>query len=52
LLVVKRVSKGKPAEEAGILPGDKIIKVGNIDLIKSGKDLQETLSGTPTPLWN
>ena len=43
LLVVKRVSKGKPAEEAGILPGDKIIKVGNVDLIKAGKDLQETL---------
>jgi C-terminal processing protease CtpA/Prc len=35
--------KGKPAEEAGILPGDKIIKVGNVDLIKAGKDLQETL---------
>ena len=40
---MKRVSKGKPAEEAGILPGDKIIKVGDVDLIKAGKDLQETL---------
>lgn len=46
LLVVKRVSKGKPAEEAGILPGDKIVRVGNIDLIKAGKDLQETLKRT------
>src|SRR5262245_20791244 len=43
VLVVKKVTKGKPAEEAGILPGDKITKVGNVDLIKAGKDLQETL---------
>ncbi|MCI0421131.1 MAG: RIP metalloprotease RseP [Acidobacteria bacterium] len=47
LLVVKRVSKGKPAEVAGILPGDKIIKVGNVDLIKAGKDLQEVLKRNP-----
>src|SRR5262245_56735243 len=40
VLVVKKVTKGKPAEEAGILPGDKITKVGNVDLIKAGKDLQ------------
>ena len=25
------------------MPGDKIIKVGSVDLIKAGKDLQETL---------
>jgi len=42
-LVVKNVMKGKPAAEAGILPGDKIIKVNNVDLIKAGKDLADVL---------
>lgn len=45
-LVVKNVMKGKPAAEAGILPGDKIIKVGNVDLIKEGKDLADVLKRT------
>lgn len=42
-LVVKGVIKGKPAEAAGIRPGDKIIKVGDIDLVKAGKDLADVL---------
>jgi regulator of sigma E protease len=45
-LVVKNVMKGKPAAEAGIQPGDKIIKVGNVDLIKEGKDLADVLKRT------
>ncbi|MFN8005886.1 MAG: RIP metalloprotease RseP [Terriglobia bacterium] len=47
-LMVKNVIKGKPAAEAGILPGDKIIKVGDVDLIKSGKDLADVLKRTTT----
>jgi regulator of sigma E protease len=45
-LGVKDVLKGKPAEAAGILPGDKIIKVGEIDLVKAGKDLADVLRKT------
>ena len=42
--------EGKPAEEAGILPGDKVIKVGNVDLIKAGKDLQDALKRNTDPV--
>jgi regulator of sigma E protease len=45
-LGVKGVIKGKPAEAAGIQPGDKIIKVGNIDLVRAGKDLADVLRRT------
>jgi regulator of sigma E protease len=45
-LVVKNVMKGKPAAEAGLLPGDKIVKVGDVDLIKAGKDLADVLKRT------
>ena len=45
-LVVKNVMKGKPAAEAGILPGDQIIKVDDVDLIKEGKDLADVLKRT------
>ncbi len=45
-LVAKNVMKGKPAAEAGILPGDQIIKVDNVDLIKEGKDLPDVLKRT------
>jgi regulator of sigma E protease len=41
--VVRKVLKGKPAAEAGIQPGDKIIKVGNTDLEKAGRDLRDVL---------
>ncbi len=42
-LTVKGVLKGKPAAEAGIKPGDQIIKVGSVDLVKAGKDLADVL---------
>ena len=42
-IAVKGVIKGKPAEQAGIQRGDKIIKVGDIDLAKAGKDLADVL---------
>ena len=45
-LVVKNVMKGKPAAEAGVLQGDRIIKVGDVDLIKEGKDLADVLKRT------
>jgi regulator of sigma E protease len=42
-IAVKGVIKGKPAEQAGIRSGDRIIKVGEIDLVKAGKDLADVL---------
>jgi regulator of sigma E protease len=43
LVRVKEVRKGEPAAVAGILPGDKIIKVGSYDLDKVTKELPEIL---------
>ncbi len=45
-LVVKDVLKGKPAAQAGILPGDRIVKIDGIDLEKAGKDLRDVLQHT------
>jgi regulator of sigma E protease len=42
-LSVKGVIKDKPAEQAGIRAGDQIVKVGNVDLVKAGKDLADVL---------
>ena len=50
LLVVKDVIKGKPAAEAGIRPGDKIIKVAGVDLERAGKDLRDVLQDTHEPV--
>jgi regulator of sigma E protease len=50
LLVVKGVIKGKPAAEAGLRPGDKIIKVAGVDLEKAGKDLRDVLQDTQEPI--
>jgi regulator of sigma E protease len=41
--VVKRVIPGKPAAKAGIQSGDKILKVGDVDLAKVGKNLVDVL---------
>jgi regulator of sigma E protease len=46
--IVKNVLKGKPAAQAGIQPGDKIAKVGDVDLEKAGKDLRDALQRTST----
>jgi regulator of sigma E protease len=43
LVRVKEVRKGEPAAAAGILPGDKLIKVGSYDLDKVTKELPEIL---------
>jgi regulator of sigma E protease len=45
-LMVKDVLKGKPAAQAGILPGDRIVKIDGIDLEKAGKDLRDVLQHT------
>jgi regulator of sigma E protease len=42
-LLVKGVASGKPAAQAGIQPGDKITKIGDLDLEKEGKDLADVL---------
>jgi regulator of sigma E protease len=47
---VKDVIKGKPAAEAGIRPGDKIIKVAGVDLERAGKDLRDVLQDTHEPV--
>ncbi|HVN81673.1 MAG TPA: RIP metalloprotease RseP [Terriglobia bacterium] len=47
-LIVKSVLKGKPAALAGIQPGDKITKIGDVDLEKAGKDLRDALQHTST----
>src|SRR5437773_2632545 len=44
LSVVKNIVGGKPAAEAGMRPGDKIIKVGDVDLERAGKDLADVLN--------
>lgn len=41
--MVKRVFPGKPAAQAGLQAGDKILKVGDIDLVKAGKTLVDVL---------
>jgi len=43
LVRVKEVRKGEPAAAAGILPGDKLVKVGRYDLDKVTKELPEIL---------
>jgi regulator of sigma E protease len=43
LVRVKEVRKGEPAAAAGILPGDKLVKIGSYDLDKSTKELPEIL---------
>jgi regulator of sigma E protease len=43
LIRVKEVRKGEPAAAAGILPGDKLVKVGKYDLDKVTKELPEIL---------
>jgi regulator of sigma E protease len=43
LVRVKEVRKGEPAAVAGILPGDKLVKVGSYDLDKVTKELPEIL---------
>ena len=44
LSVVKNVMSGKPAAEAGMRAGDRIIKVGDVELEKAGKDLADVLN--------
>src|SRR5437016_6379691 len=44
LSFVKNVINGKPAAEAGMRPGDKITKVGDVDLEEAGKDLADVLN--------
>jgi len=46
--IVRSVLKGKPAAQAGIQPGDKITKIGDVDLEKAGKDLRDALQHTST----
>ncbi len=46
--VVKRVFPGKPAAEAGIQAGDKILRVGDLDLVKAGKTLVDVLKRNPS----
>ncbi len=41
--VVKDVIEGKPAAKAGMRAGDRIIRVGSVDLEKVGKDLADVL---------
>ena len=43
LVRVKEVRKGEPAATAGILPGDRLVKVGTYDLDKVNKELPEIL---------
>jgi|RhiMetdeSRZDD1v2_1073273.scaffolds.fasta_scaffold261946_2 regulator of sigma E protease len=43
LVRVKEVRKGEPAAAAGILPGDKLVRVGSYDLDKVTKELPEIL---------
>jgi regulator of sigma E protease len=48
LAIIKNVTPGKPAAQAGLLPGDKIIRIAGIDLEQSGKDLVDVLQNTRT----
>ncbi len=45
-LVVRKVMRGKPAAEAGIQSGDKIIQIGGVDLETAGRDLRDVLQRT------
>ncbi|MEW5974896.1 MAG: RIP metalloprotease RseP [Acidobacteriota bacterium] len=43
LMTVKKVLPGKPAELAGMKAGDRILKIGDVDLRRDGKDLADVL---------
>jgi len=50
LAIIKNVTPGKPAAAAGLRPGDKILRVGGIDLEAAGKDLVEVLQNNQDPV--
>ena len=45
--VVRRVTQGSPAEQAGIRAGDEIIRVNGMDLRTSGRSIQDTIQDIP-----
>lgn len=47
---VQDVLAGKPAAEAGILPGDRVVKVGGVSLIQAGLDLVDALDRNRDPV--
>ena len=47
---VKEVLAGKPAAQAGILPGDQVVKVGGAGLRQAGLDLVDALARNQNPV--
>lgn len=47
-VMVREVYKGAPADNAGLMPGDKIIKVGDMEVIGKGtEEVSDLLKGQP-----
>ncbi len=49
-VMVRDVLAGKPAAEAGFLPGDQVINVGGVELSKAGLDLADALAKNQDPV--
>jgi regulator of sigma E protease len=49
-VMVRDVLAGKPAAEAGMLPGDRVVKVGGVELNKVGLDLVDALAENQDPV--
>ncbi len=47
---VQQVLAGKPAAEAGILPGDQVVKVGGVVLSQAGLDLVDAMGRNQDPV--
>jgi regulator of sigma E protease len=43
MAIIKKVSPGKPAAEAGLKAGDKMVRIGSVNLEQAGKDMAEVL---------
>ncbi len=50
LATIKNIVPGKPAAEAGLKPGDRILKIGGVDLEAEGKDMIEVLQNSHDPV--